>query len=161
MCTASWHRAGCPQEESRLGEDLSTCCLCPPWTQNTWLTGLSCWPPIFLRSPWPSEHLSFSRLYPEQLIHRSGLQDGGFSPWRPTSPQDWSFSHGCCQCLAGKRCCWRHAEILDAERLWAEVTLLQIVFDHQQCIMRYSQWWAKLLRSLTVNSSSYFVKKIY
>ncbi len=24
-----------------------------------------------------------------------------------------------------------------------------------------TQWWAKLLRSLTVNSLSYFVKKIY
>jgi hypothetical protein len=26
---------------------------------------------------------------------------------------------------------------------------------------QYRQWWAKLLRSLTVNSLSYFVKKIY
>jgi hypothetical protein len=26
---------------------------------------------------------------------------------------------------------------------------------------RYRQWWAKLLRSLTVNSLSYFVKKIF
>ena len=82
-CTASWHwQCRLHQEESRLGGDLSTCCLCPPWTQNTCLTGPSCWPPFFFFGLLgPLSIFSFSGLYPEQLIHRPGLQDGVFSPW--------------------------------------------------------------------------------